>query len=132
MANLPDSRWKNETGLDLNTAAKHLLVLSQKGQMEMMMVKSHMMEATGEVKEAYKLVLHDICWKMTQELFRFEKSMIGYITDFEYPAEVEASTPTNPFQSTPSAVGPTGASVEIPDNRGVNGPCGPSNDERYF
>ena len=132
MANLPDSRWKNETGLDLHTAAKHLLVQSQKGQMEIMMIKSHMLEATGEVKEAYKLVLHDICWKMTQELFRYEKSMIGYITDMEYPPEVEASIPIDPFKTSPSPVGPTGSAVEQMDTRGANGPCGPSNDERYF
>lgn len=127
MANLPDHQWKNTTGLDLFENAKHLAMTSQKGQLELFFLRGRMNEATGETKDAYKKVIDDVCWKLTQELYVFEKSMIGWITDFQYP-ENAPSVPIDPFKT--ANLGATGCAVEVPDTRGANGPSG-TNEESF-
>lgn len=126
MANLPDHRWKNTTKMDLFENAKHLAMLSQKGQLELFFLKERMDQSVGEVKDAYKKVIDDVCWKLTQDLYVFEKSMIGWITDFQHPEEV-ASVPIEPFGPN---VGATGTAMELPDTRGANGPSG-TNEESF-
>lgn len=131
MANLPDHQWKNTTGLDLFENAKRLAMLSQKGQYELVFLRERMNEATGETKDAYKKVIDDVCWKLTAELYVFEKSMIGWITDFQYPENIP-SVPIDPFKT--AQLGPTGSAVEAPDTRGANGPSGPppKSNEEFF
>lgn len=87
MAHLPTHRWKNETGLGLPQIAEKLFHAVCKGFSEITNLQRLMEQTTGEVREAYKLVIHDRCWNLTQELFHFQNSMIGAITDIEFKAD---------------------------------------------
>lgn len=120
MANLPTHRWKNETGLPLPQIAEKLFHAVCKGHSEIINLQRLMEQTTGEVRDAYKLVIHDRCWNLTQELFHFQNSMIGAITDVEYKEDNRVPQPREYCD------GPTGAPFNEIDNmvQGCNGTTG--------
>ena len=80
---LPTSRWTNTTGLPLPQIAEKLFHSVCKGYGEILNLQRLMSETTGEIRDAYKLVIKDRAWNLTQEIFEFQNAMIGAIGDLE-------------------------------------------------
>ena len=119
MANLPTHRWKNSTGLNMPQIAERLHARACRGYAELQQMKAMMKSSTGEVREAYKLVIHDISWHLTQDLFHWQNAMIGAITDLEY---IECGEEDDrKVEPRGYCDGPTGAPYENFEQKGCNG-----------
>ena len=126
---LPTCRWKNETGLDLPQIAKKLYEKVLHTHAEIVCLKHLMKESTGEVRNAYALVIHDRCWNLQQEYWRLTNSLIGATMDMEYDEQVK-NDDGKVEQRTycTGTAGPTGATINPPDpsSCGCNGPADPA------
>ena len=120
-AHLPTCRWKNETGLDLPSIAQRLYGKVLSSYSEIQQLKRLMKESTGEVRNAYTLVIHDRCWNLQQEYWRLTNSLIGATMDLEY-AEDDGKVEPRTYCSGPT--GATGAQID-PSSCGCNGPADP-------
>lgn len=125
-AHLPTCRWKNETGLPLPLIAKNLFEKVLHTNNDIVQLKVKMKQSTGEVRKAYALVIHDMCWNLQQEYWRLSNSLIGATMDLEYDEQLkqdDGKVEQRTYCSGPS--GATGASVDTP-SCGCNGPADPA------
>jgi hypothetical protein len=125
MPHLPACRWKNDTGLDLPSIAQRLYGKVLSAYTEIQQLKRLMKESTGEVRNAYTLVIHDRCWNLQQEYWRLTNALIGATMDLEY-AEDNGQVETREYCT--GTAGPTGATINPPDpsSCGCNGPADPA------
>jgi hypothetical protein len=91
-----------------------------------MALKKLQKESTGEVRNAYALVIHDRCWNLQNEYWRLTNSLIGATMDLEYDEQQkkdDGKVEQRTYCSGPS--GATGASVDT-SSCGCNGPADPA------